>query len=111
MARPLIRRYMDAQLEAASGWLSGIQSQDYKGYDAMMASMRNVDLDSMIASGGAWVGDPGEIRRTIDRVLDACGGFEHASMQVNFSTLPLPEARRSMKLFAAEVMPYYTGGG
>jgi alkanesulfonate monooxygenase SsuD/methylene tetrahydromethanopterin reductase-like flavin-dependent oxidoreductase (luciferase family) len=110
-ARPLIRRYMDAQLAAASGWLSGTQSKDYKGYDAMMASLRNVDLDSMMASGGAWVGDPDEIRRAIDRVVEACGGFEHASMQVNFSTLPLDEARRSMQLFAADVMPHYTGGG
>jgi len=111
MARPLIRRYMDAQLAAASGWLSGTQSKDYKGYDAMMASLRNVDLDSMMASGGAWVGDPDEIRRAIDRVVEACGGFEHASMQVNFSTLPLDEARRSMQLFAADVMPHYAGGG
>jgi hypothetical protein len=74
----------------------------------MMASMRNVDLDTMLASGGAWVGSPDEIRRLIDGIVDASGGFEHASMQVNFSTLPLGEARRSMELFAAEVMPHYT---
>jgi alkanesulfonate monooxygenase SsuD/methylene tetrahydromethanopterin reductase-like flavin-dependent oxidoreductase (luciferase family) len=108
VARPLIRCYMDAQLEAAAGWLAGEQSKDYKGYDKMMASMRNVDLDTMIASGGAWVGSPDEIRRLIDGIVDASGGFEHASMQVNFSTLPLGEARRSMELFAAEVMPHYT---
>jgi alkanesulfonate monooxygenase SsuD/methylene tetrahydromethanopterin reductase-like flavin-dependent oxidoreductase (luciferase family) len=107
VARPLIRRYMDAQLEAASGWLSGTQSKDYKGYDAMMAALRNVDLDSMIASGAAWVGDPDDIARSVDQVIEASGGFEHASMQVNFSTLPLVEARRSMQLFAAEVMPRF----
>jgi len=53
------------------------------------------------------VGSPSEIRRTIDGILDASGGFEHASMQVNFVTLPFDEARRSMNLFSAEVMPHY----
>jgi alkanesulfonate monooxygenase SsuD/methylene tetrahydromethanopterin reductase-like flavin-dependent oxidoreductase (luciferase family) len=111
MARPLIKRYMDAQVEAAAGWLQGEQSKDYKGYDKMMAEMRSVDLDSMLASGGAWVGSPAEIREIVARVAGEAGGFEHASMQVNFVTLPVEEARRSMELFAAEVMPQFTGEG
>jgi len=108
IARPLIKRYMEAQVDAASGWLQGEQSKDYKGYDKMMAAMRSVDLDSMLASGGAWVGSPSEIRSIIEKIVEASGGFEHASMQVNFLTLPYEEARRSMQLFAAEVMPHFT---
>jgi hypothetical protein len=33
------------------------------------------------------------------------GGFEIASMQVNFSAIPLKDAKRSMRLFAQEVIP------
>jgi hypothetical protein len=33
------------------------------------------------------------------------GGFEIASMQVNFSAIPLKDAERSMRLFAQEVIP------
>ena len=33
------------------------------------------------------------------------GGFEIASLQVNFSAIPLEDAERSMRLFAQEVMP------
>ena len=108
IARPLIKRYMEAQLDAAAGWLQGEVSKDYRGYDKMMAAMRSVDLDSMLASGGAWVGSPAEIRDIVERVIAESGGFEHASMQVNFATLPFEAARRSMELFSAEVMPHFT---
>jgi alkanesulfonate monooxygenase SsuD/methylene tetrahydromethanopterin reductase-like flavin-dependent oxidoreductase (luciferase family) len=107
LARPLIKQYMAAQIEAAAGWLQGQQSKDYQGYDKMMQQMRTVDLDSMLASGGAWVGTPDDIREIIARVVDLSGGFEQASMQVNFVTLPFADARRSMELFSTAVMPHF----
>jgi hypothetical protein len=33
------------------------------------------------------------------------GGFEHASVQINFHMLPQDEALRSMKLFGETVIP------
>jgi hypothetical protein len=33
------------------------------------------------------------------------GPFEHASVQVNFGHMGYEDARRSMQLFAAEVLP------
>jgi hypothetical protein len=35
------------------------------------------------------------------------GGFEHASLQVNFNTMPYAAALASMRLFAREVMPRF----
>ena len=35
------------------------------------------------------------------------GGFESASLQVNFGMIPQPEAEASMTLFAREVMPHF----
>jgi hypothetical protein len=35
------------------------------------------------------------------------GGFEHASLQVNFNAMPYADALASMRLFAGEVMPRF----
>jgi hypothetical protein len=35
------------------------------------------------------------------------GGFEHASLQVNFNTMAYAPALASMSLFAREVMPRF----
>ena len=60
-----------------------------------------------MSSGAAWVGTPDEIAATIARLNEAFGGFEHASLQVNFNLMPVGEAMRSMRLFAREVMPRF----
>jgi hypothetical protein len=75
-----------------------------------MAKLKQTDLDSQIASGGAWVGTPAEVRATIARTVERLGPFEHASLQINFGTLPFVEAQRSMRLFAAEVLPAFAEG-
>jgi hypothetical protein len=38
------------------------------------------------------------------------GPFEHASLQINFGALDVREAQKSMRLFAAEVIPHFTAG-
>jgi hypothetical protein len=48
-----------------------------------------------------------EIAATIERLEREFGGFEHASLQVNFNTMPYEAALASMRLFAAEVMPRF----
>src|SRR5690348_4336874 len=63
-----------------------------------------------IASGGAWAGSPDEIAAMIARLQHEFGAFEHASLQVNFNTMPYAEALASMRLFAQEVMPRFTAG-
>jgi len=56
----------------------------------------------------AWIGSPDEIAATIARLQREFGGFEHASLQVNFNTMPYAAALASMRLFAREVMPQFT---
>jgi hypothetical protein len=51
-----------------------------------------------------------EIIENIKMYQEETGGFEHASLQVNFHNLPFDEAQRSMKMFAAEVMPHFNHG-
>jgi alkanesulfonate monooxygenase SsuD/methylene tetrahydromethanopterin reductase-like flavin-dependent oxidoreductase (luciferase family) len=108
VASPLIDAYLHSLVEAASDWLDGRSSTDYPGYDKVIAALRASNAAEQIAAGGAWVGSPEEIAATIARLRHEFGGFEHASLQVNFNTMPFPAALASMRLFAREVMPRFS---
>ena len=66
-----------------------------------MRRLRSFTLDGQIEAGGAWVGTPDEIKAIIRRVVASIGKFEHASLQINFGTIDIREAQKSMRLFAA----------
>jgi alkanesulfonate monooxygenase SsuD/methylene tetrahydromethanopterin reductase-like flavin-dependent oxidoreductase (luciferase family) len=106
--RPQFNDYFRALLESAGEWTQGTASKDYRGYDESMARMKNFTLESQIEAGGAFVGTPDEIKAIIRRFQSAFGEFEHASLQINFGTLDVAEARKSMRLFAREVMPEFS---
>lgn len=106
-AGPLVDRYLQSLAEAAGDWLDGRSSADYPGYDKIIAALRDSAAAEQIAAGGAWIGSPGEIAATITRLQRDFGGFEHASLQVNFNTMPVEPALASMRLFAREVMPRF----
>ena len=108
LAGPRIKAYLDSLIEAASDWDGALDSPDYPGYDRMVQSLRAQTMETQIASGSAWVGTPAEVRATIARMQAAYGGFDHASMQINFNLMPQDEAMRSMRLFAEEVIPAFT---
>ncbi len=109
-AAPLLDRYLVSLADAASDWLDGRTSKDYPDYDKVIAGLRASNAAEQIASGSAWIGSPDEIAATIARLRDDFGGFEHASLQVNFNTMPLGPALASMRLFAREVMPQFAAG-
>jgi alkanesulfonate monooxygenase SsuD/methylene tetrahydromethanopterin reductase-like flavin-dependent oxidoreductase (luciferase family) len=106
-ASPLLDRYLQSLAEAAGDWLDGSTSRDYPGYDKVVAALRASTAADQIASGAAWIGSPDEIADTIARLEAELGGFEHASLQVNFNTMPFAPALASMRLFAGEVMPRF----
>ena len=112
LAREIPRRqfedYFQALFESAGEWTQGTSSKDYKGYDVSISRMKNSTLESQIESGGAWVGTPDEIKTIIRRFQDSVGKFEHASLQINFGTLNVAEAQKSMRLFATEVIPAFS---
>jgi alkanesulfonate monooxygenase SsuD/methylene tetrahydromethanopterin reductase-like flavin-dependent oxidoreductase (luciferase family) len=94
--------------EAAADWLDGRASQDYPGYDKVIARLPEMSATDQIAAGAAWIGSPEEIADQIRRTKDDFGMYEHASLQVNFNMVPLDAALASMRLFAREVMPRFT---
>lgn len=107
LARPQVDAYFRSIVAASLEWTEGTTSKDYQGYDKMIEHLKKVTLESLIESGSAWVGTPGDVCATIERLQQETGGFEHASMQVAFHLLPQDEAMRSMRLFAREVMPRF----
>jgi alkanesulfonate monooxygenase SsuD/methylene tetrahydromethanopterin reductase-like flavin-dependent oxidoreductase (luciferase family) len=107
-ACPFIDDYLRSLVEAASDWLDGRTSQDYPGYDKVIGKLRESQAADQISSGAAWIGSPEEIVGQIRRTQDSFGGYEHASLQVNFNMVPLDDALVSMRLFAEQVMPHFT---
>lgn len=108
--RPQFEDYFKALFESAGEWTQGTASKDYKGYGDSIGRMKNFTLENQIEARGALVGTPDEIKDIIRNLEDKVGKFESASLQINFGTLPLAEAQKSMRLFAREVMPAFAKG-
>ena len=87
----------------------GRTSEDYPGYDKIIAKLRQTCAADQITSGAAWIGSPAEIIDQIRRTQQEFGEYEHASLKVNFNMVPLDAALASMRLFSALVMPSFTG--
>jgi alkanesulfonate monooxygenase SsuD/methylene tetrahydromethanopterin reductase-like flavin-dependent oxidoreductase (luciferase family) len=107
VAREPLNQYLKSIVNAASGWLSGVSSRDYPNYQKMIQSISEETFESQVEKGAAWIGTPEEIRRAIESYDREVGGFESASLQVNFGMIGLAEAEQSMRLFAGEVMPHF----
>jgi alkanesulfonate monooxygenase SsuD/methylene tetrahydromethanopterin reductase-like flavin-dependent oxidoreductase (luciferase family) len=106
IAKKPLEDYLHSLVDAASDWTEGLSSSDYPGYDKVIGKLKTETMETQIASGAAWIGSPADVRATIEGLQEQYGGFEHASLQINFNLLPQAEALRSLELFAREVMPH-----
>jgi len=87
-----------------------LSSKDYPGYDKVIAKLRDANMESLMASGAAWIGSPREIVEVIAGLADSFGAFEHASLQINFNLVPREAALASLRLFGTEVLPHFARG-
>jgi alkanesulfonate monooxygenase SsuD/methylene tetrahydromethanopterin reductase-like flavin-dependent oxidoreductase (luciferase family) len=72
-------------------------------FDALAAET----FETSVEKRSAWIGTPEQIREAITDYDQAVGGFDVASLQVNFGALKVEDAELSMRLFAREVMPHF----
>lgn len=110
IAGPNVDRYLQSLVAAAekdAGWGAGASSKDYPGYDAILEKLRADNFGSMLESGTIWVGTPDDIKQQIAGYRDQSGGFEIASLQVNFNRISYGEAQSSVSLFARNVIPTF----
>ena len=98
LARGPLNRYLKT-------WTNGVNSADYPAYDKIVAALGQETFESQVAKGAAWVGSPADIIEQVRECDRLIGGFEIASLQVNFNTVSLQDAEVSMRLFANEVVP------
>ena len=107
VARVPLNQYLKSIVDAASGWLSGVSSRDYPNYQKMIQIISEETFELQVEKGAAWIGTPDDIRAAIAAYDREVGGFESASLQVNFGMIGRAEAEESMRLFAREVMPHF----
>ena len=92
IAREPLNVYLKSIVNAASDWMSGVSSKDYPNYQKMIEMISRETFESQVEKGA-----PGSARRTISsspsQPIDAeVGGFESASLQVNFGMIPQQKA-------------------
>ncbi len=95
-------RYLETFADAVQSW-RGKSSDQYPGYDKMVASILATTPDKIVAGGGAFVGTPEDVTAQIRGCVDAFGAIE-PSMQINFGGSTDQEAFRTLELFASRVM-------
>jgi alkanesulfonate monooxygenase SsuD/methylene tetrahydromethanopterin reductase-like flavin-dependent oxidoreductase (luciferase family) len=107
LSRDPLNRYLESVVTSASPWLTGSSSVDYPGYDKIIEQLSEETFESQVEKGAAFVGTPDDINEQISAYIELTGGFEVASLQINFNDLPLEHAENSMKLFGKKVIPNF----
>jgi natural product biosynthesis luciferase-like monooxygenase protein len=102
----ICRRYLETFADACTAW-QGKSSDQYPGYDKMVASIMATTPEKIVAQGGAFVGTPDEVAGQVERCIDAFGRIE-PSMQINFGGSTDQDAFRTLELFASQVMPRFS---
>jgi len=105
IARDPMNRYLKSLVDAASDWTSGAVSEDYKGYDKIIEMLDKETCESQVENGAAWIGTPDDLVEQIRAYDVEVGGFDDASLQVNFNTISFEDANRSVRLFGEHVLP------
>lgn len=107
IARDPLNRYLKSLVDAAKGWVEGAASDNYKGYDRMIQMLDRETFESQVEKGAAWVGPPEKLIEQIRAYDEEIGGFDDASLQVNFNDMSFEDAAGSVRLFGEKVIPAF----
>lgn len=104
--RRICARYLETFADAVQSW-QGRSSDQYPGYEKMVASILATTPEKILEQGGAFVGTPGDAVEQVKKCREAFGGEIEPSMQINFGGSKDGEAFRTLELLASEVMPRF----
>jgi alkanesulfonate monooxygenase SsuD/methylene tetrahydromethanopterin reductase-like flavin-dependent oxidoreductase (luciferase family) len=107
IARDPLNRYLKSIVDAGKAWTSGASTSNYPGYDKIFERLAKETFETQVASHSAFVGTPAELIEAIAEYDEAVGGFDVASVQVNFNDIPYDLAAPSMRLFGEKVIPHF----
>lgn len=102
-AQAPMEEYIRLFRRSATAWI-GRTSGQYKGYEQLVNILDAITYDRVLAEGRALIGDPVEVAAQIRAQIARFGPVE-PSLQVMFGDISAAAARRSLELFAAEVIP------
>src|SRR5262245_1944867 len=105
-AQAPMEEYIRLFRQSATAWI-GRTSGQYKGYEQLVNILDAITYERVLAESRALIGDPAEVAAQM-RILLAQFGPVEPSLQVMFGDIPAAAARRSLELFATEVMPSLT---
>jgi len=103
----IAKRYLEVFADAVASW-QGKTSDQYPGYEKMVASIIATTPSKILEGGGAFVGTPEDVVEQVERCTEVFGPIE-PSMQISFGGSTDAEAFRTLELFAARVMPRFAG--
>lgn len=102
-AKAPIDEYMRVFMDSATAW-NRRTSADYKGYEKLFSILEAMTYERVLNEGRAFIGDPVAVAKQVREVVALFGPVE-PSLQVMFGDISETAARRSLELFATEVMP------
>ena len=103
IAGPPLTAHMHSAADSAGAWMGGLASDDYKGYDKLVAGLASQTFETQFAKKAIFVGTPKDIIEQIHEFDRLVGGFEVASLDVNFNTMAYDDAERSARMFGETV--------
>jgi len=101
----ICRKYLETFADAVVSW-QGKTSDQYPGYEKMVASILATTPEKIVQQGGAFVGTPDDVAQQIRDCVDAFGPIE-PSMQISFGGSKDDEAFRTLELMASKVFPRF----
>ena len=101
----IMKRYLETFAEAVQSW-EGKTSDQYPGYDKMVANILAMTPQKIIENKAAYVGTPQDMIDQVQANLDQFGVVE-PSMQINFGGNRTEDALQTLELIAKEVMPHF----
>ena len=102
----ICRKYLETFADAVVSW-QGKSSDQYPGYEKMVASILATTPEKIVQQGGAFVGTPDDVAKQIRDCIDAFGPIE-PSMQISFGGSKDDEAFRTLELMASKVFPRFS---
>lgn len=103
--RPAWEQYHQVFQDRLKRWV-GHPSPQYRGYDAMAAVVDRFTFEQMVDERRIYAGTPDEVVEQFKWTRDLFGEVE-PSLQINFGNIGEAEARRTLELLAAHVLPRF----
>lgn len=100
--------YVGVFRESAAAW-AGRASRDYPGYEQLIGELDAMTMERVLREQRALIGSSASVERLIREQRARFGAIE-PSLQTLYGSMPLEAAERSLRLFAAEVMPRFGRG-